>query len=90
MITDLFSGNFFLLYLIFVISVITVDKLNEKQKIAIIYICSYGMTFDNENSKILLLILVMLMIFLVLEYFTTDKMKLVIIKKFHIISKFFI
>lgn len=83
MITDLFSGNFFLLYLIFVISVITVDKLNEKQKIAIIYICSYGMTFDNENSKILLLILVMLMIFLVLEYFTTDKMKLVIIKKFH-------
>lgn len=30
MITDLFSRNFFLLYLIFVISVITVDKLNEK------------------------------------------------------------
>lgn len=83
MLTDLFLGNFFILFLLFVISVIAVEQLNEKQKISIIYICSYGITFDGNVSKKILCPLIVFMIFLVMEYFTVDKKKMVILKKFH-------
>lgn len=83
MTTDLFAGNIIILYFIFVISVITIDKFNEKQRIAIIYMCSYGILWDKHVSKRLLLGLLIVMIFLMLEYFTQDEKKLAILKKFH-------
>ncbi len=78
MTTDLFAGNIIILYFIFVISVITIDKFNEKQRIAIIYMCSYGILWDKHVSKRLLLGLLIVMIFLMLEYFTQDEKKLAI------------
>ena len=37
MTTELFEGNTFILYLLFVLSVIIIDKFNERQKMAVIY-----------------------------------------------------
>ena len=83
MTTDLFSGNLIILYFIFVISVITIDRFSDKQKIAIIYVCTYGIMWDENISKRLLVVLLVAMIFLDLEYFTQDEMKLIILKKLH-------
>lgn len=83
MTTDLFTNNTFILYLIFAISVFTIDKFNEKQKIAIIYVCTYGMTYDHKDSCMHLAIFLILMMFLLQEYFTSDKMKLALFCRVH-------
>lgn len=44
---DIFKDDFLLLYMLFVVSVFSIEKFGEKQKIAITYICTYGMTFQE-------------------------------------------
>lgn len=83
MTTDLFYGNTFVLFLIFVISVFTMDKLSEKQKIALVYIASYGIAWGESMPERLLLILMTAILFLVQEYFTLDRKKLKILKRIH-------
>ena len=50
MTTELFEGNTFILYLLFVLSVIIIDKFNERQKMAVIYLCTYGMSFQGHHD----------------------------------------
>ncbi len=80
---DIFKDNFLLLYMLFVISVFAIDKFDEKQKIAITYICTYGMTFQENISDWQVVSLLCIVLFLMQEYFTSDKMKLEILKKVH-------
>ena len=47
---DIFKDDFLLLYMLFVVSVFSIEKFGEKQKIAITYICTYGMTFQEKLS----------------------------------------
>ncbi|MBQ9862537.1 MAG: hypothetical protein IJM28_01365, partial [Lachnospiraceae bacterium] len=83
MIVDLFYGNFIILYFIFGISVIVIDRLNERQKVAIIYLCTYALTWDSSISKKLLEVSLTIMIFLILEFFTSDEKKMLILKRMH-------
>ena len=75
MTTELFEGNTFILYLLFVLSVIIIDKFNERQKMAVIYLCTYGMSFQGKASCIQLCILLAIMMFAIQEYFTLDRKK---------------
>lgn len=83
MTTDLFNGNLFVLFLIFAISVFTLEKLSERQKIAIIYLCSYGIAFVGTIPEKNLLPMMTLVLFLVLEFFTTDRKKVKILYRIH-------
>ena len=83
MTTELFEGNTFILYLLFVLSVIIIDKFNERQKMAVIYLCTYGMSFQEKASCIQLCILLAIMMFAIQEYFTLDRKKLSIFHKLH-------
>ena len=80
---ELFKDNFFILYLLFVISVIAIDRLSERQKVSIIYFCSYGMTFGSSLSNSYNVFLLVLMLFLIQEYFTSDRRKLAIFRRIH-------
>lgn len=80
---DIFKDNFLLLYMLFVVSVFSIEKFGEKQKIAITYICTYGMTFQDNISDWQVVLLLCIVLFLMQEYFTSDKMKLAILKKIH-------
>lgn len=80
---DIFKDNFLLLYMLFVVSVFSIEKFGEKQKIAITYICTYGMTFQENISDWQVVLLLCIVLFLMQEYFTSDKMKLAILKKIH-------
>ena len=80
---DIFKDNFLLLYMLFVVSVFSIEKFGEKQKIAITYICTYGMTFQENISDWQVVLLLCIVLFLMQEYFTSDKMKLAILKKLH-------
>lgn len=81
MTTDLFMDNTFVLFLLFVLSVFMIEKLNERQKIAICYICSYALSFGNLISKKMIVLFLIFMLFLMQEYFTSDYKKLKILKK---------
>lgn len=83
MTTDLFYGNTFVLFLIFVISVFTVDKLSERQKIAMTYLCSYGIAFGGTIPEEILLPMMTLVLFLVQEFFTSDRKKVKILYKIY-------
>lgn len=81
MTSELFQGNSFILYLLFVLSVIVIDKFGERQKMAIIYLCTYGLTFQGEISCVQVCVLLTVMMFAIQEYFILDKKKLSI---FHV------
>ena len=71
---DIFKDDFLLLYMLFVVSVFSIEKFGEKQKIAISYICTYGMTFQEYISDWQVVLLLCIVLFLMQEYFTSDKM----------------
>lgn len=83
MTTDLFYGNTFVLFLIFVMSVFAVDKLSERQKIAITYLCSYGIAYGDSISERILLPMMTVVLFLIQEFFSSDKKKIKILRKIH-------
>lgn len=83
MTSELFQGNSFILYLLFVLSVIVIDKFGERQKMAVIYLCTYGLTFQGEISCVQVCVLLTVMMFAIQEYFTLDKKKLSIFHKVH-------
>lgn len=69
---DIFKDNFLLLYMLFVISVFAIYKFDEKQKIAITYICTYGMTFQENISDWQVVSLLCIVLFLMQEYFNIN------------------
>ena len=72
----LFGGNLFFIYLFFVIAIMNYSKFSMEQKIVLIYICSFGLTFNQSISKWLVLIVLCMMLFLCQEYLTSDTKKI--------------
>lgn len=83
MVSDLFNGNIFVLFLIFAISVFSIDKLTERQKITFIYVCTYGMVIIGSVSEKIILIVMVVTLFLIQEFFTPDKKKVKLLYKIH-------
>lgn len=49
---DIFKDNFLLLYMLFVVSVFSIEKFGEKQKIAIRCICTYIHIKGTEHTPL--------------------------------------
>lgn len=80
---ELFYGNTFVLFLVFVLSIFSIDKLSEKQKISIIYLCSYGAAYMRTIPVKELLLIMTIVLFLMQEYFSFDRKKMKILNKIH-------
>lgn len=78
----LFGGNLFFIYLFFVITVMNYSRFSIEQQLALIYICSFGLTFNSGISKWLVGVVLCIMLFLCQEYFTTDEKRIVFLYKF--------
>lgn len=78
---ELLNNNIFFVYLLGIIVIINYSSYTKYQKIAIIYICNYGLTFNKEIRISWVLILMLVLLFLYEEYLDLD-----IIKRLFIIS----
>lgn len=57
-------------------SVFAVDKLSERQKIAITYLCSYGIAYGDSISERILLPMMTVVLFLIQEFFRQIRKRL--------------
>ena len=60
----LIGDSFFFIYLFAAISVITFEAFSAKQKIAIIYIFTYGISFNSQLDKKILLLCMIFTLFM--------------------------
>lgn len=78
----LFTNNIFFVYLLGVLVIINYEAFEKKQKIAIIYVCSFGLTFNDELHWIVILGLLIFVLFLYEEYLNEDLTKIKYVKRF--------
>lgn len=71
----LIGDNFFFIYLFAAISVITFETFSAKQKISIIYIFTYGISFNNLLDKKILLVCMVFTLFIYEEYLNNSETK---------------
>lgn len=71
----LIGNNVFFIYLFAVISVIAFETFSAKQKISIIYIFTYGISFNGQLDKKILLVCMIFTLFIYEEYLTTSETK---------------
>ena len=80
---SLLGGSLFFLYLFAIITVINFTEIDNKQKISVIYVLTYGIKIsDAQISSKLLLWAFIVALFLYEEYWTSDGNRLKIIKSF--------
>lgn len=81
---DLLGGSLFFIYIFSVVTVINYSKLDNKQKISIIYILTYGIEFNkgsNHANGWILYVAFICAVFLFEEYWNSDKYKNELVKK---------
>lgn len=71
----LFTGNLFFVYLLGIIVIINYSSFTKIQKIAIIYACNYGLTFNPDIRCRVVLTLLITILFLYEEYLDQDAAK---------------
>ena len=72
----LLMNNIFFVYLLGILVIINYEALEKKQKIAVIYFCSFGMTFNRNLSGITVLALLLCTLFIYEEYLDIDLVKI--------------
>lgn len=72
----LLMNNIFFVYLLGILVIINYEALGKKQKIAVIYVCSFGMTFNSNLNSITVSILLLFILFIYEEYLCTDLVKI--------------
>lgn len=72
----LLMNNIFFVYLLGILVIINYEALEKKQKIAVIYVCSFGMTFNSNLSSITVLALILCTLFIYEEYLDIDLIKI--------------
>lgn len=77
----LLTNNIFFIYLLGVLVIINYEAFQKEQKIAIIYACSFGLTFNGELRCILIVTLLLFILFLYEEYLNEDSVKIKYVKK---------
>lgn len=73
---ELLTNNIFFVYLLGVLVIINYEVFKKKQKIAIIYACSFGLTFNSDLRCIFILIFLLFILFLYEEYLNEDIVKI--------------
>ena len=71
----LLTNNIFFVYLLGILVIVNYEIFKKKQKIAIIYACSYGLTFNNDLRCYIILCLLMFILFLYEEFLNDDILK---------------
>ena len=72
----LLTNNIFFVYLLGVLVIINYEAFEKRQKISIIYTCSFGLTFNSDLRCILIVLLLFLVLFLYEEYLNEDLIKI--------------
>ena len=80
---ELFGNNFFAIFLITVIVIISYSNFEENQHIFLIYLFTYAAAAMQIFRIRICLCLLLVSTFFYLEYLSSDKIKLEIITKFH-------
>ncbi len=73
---ELLMNNIFFVYLLGILVIINYEVLEKKQKIAVIYVCSFGMTFNSNLRIITVLALLLFTLFIYEEYLGIDLVKI--------------
>lgn len=79
--TELLMNNIFFVYLLGTLVIINYVAFEKKQKIAIIYTCSFGLTFNRDLRCAIILGLLLFILFLYEEYLGKDLVKIKYVKK---------
>ena len=86
----LLTNNIFFVYLLGILVIINYEVFDKRQKIAIIYACSFGLTFNSDLRCILIVILLLLILFLYEEYLSKDLIKIKYVTRIrHKLADFF-
>lgn len=72
----LLTNNIFFVYLLGILVIINYEAFEKRQKIAIIYACSFGLTFNSDLRCILIILLLLFILFLYEEYLNEDLVKI--------------
>lgn len=78
----LLTNNIFFVYLLGILVIINYEVFEKKQKIAIIYACSFGLTFNHDLRCSMIILLLLLILFVYEEYLNEDLVKVQYITKF--------
>lgn len=78
----LLTNNIFYVYLLGILVIVNYEIFKKKQKIAIIYACSYGLTFNNDLRCYIVLCLLVFILFLYEEYLNDDILKVKYVTNF--------
>lgn len=79
--TELLMNNIFFVYLLGSLAIINYVAFEKKQKIAIIYACSFGLTFNRDLRCVIILGLLLFILFLYEEYLGKDLVKIKYVKR---------
>lgn len=77
----LLTSNIFFVYLLGILVIINYEVFEKKQKIAIIYACSFGLTFNNDLRCVVIIFVFLLTLFLYEEYLNEDLVKIKYVTK---------
>ena len=78
----LLTNNIFFVYLLGILVIINYEVFEKKQKIAIIYACSFGLTFNHDLRCSMIILLLLLILFVYEEYLNEDLVKVQYITQF--------
>ena len=77
----LLTNNIFFVYLLGILVIINYEAFEKKQKIAIIYACSFGLTFNSNLRCTIILVLLLFVLFLYEEYLDEDLVRIKYVTK---------
>ena len=77
----LLTNNIFFVFLLGILVILNYEAFDKKQKIAIIYACSFGLTFNSNLKYMIILILLIFILFLYEEYLNEDLIKIKYVTK---------
>lgn len=78
---ELLTNNIFFVFLLGILVIVNYEAFDKKQKVAIIYACSFGLTFNRGLNYMTILILLIFILFLYEEYLNEDLVKIKFVTK---------
>lgn len=72
----LLTNNIFFVYLLGILVIVNYEIFEKRQKIAIIYACSFGLMFNSDLRCIIVIALLLFILFLYEEYLNEDIIKI--------------
>jgi len=70
--SELLKNSVFFIYLLGALAIINYNTFERKQKLTILYVCSYGLTFNKEMRCYKIIALLIIILFLYEEYLDED------------------